>query len=173
LIPGGEPETMAQGFPGEDAMSIFGARSSHPALSRADGFAAAWQDFLLLAARVLMGWIFVQSGWRKLMDMQGFVASMPRRDLPGFMAYIAAPVEFLGGLALVLGFATRYTAVIMFLFVLIAAVSSHRWWNYPAAQQGIQQSHFMKNVTIMGGMVLLFITGAGRFSLDAVLSRRR
>jgi putative oxidoreductase len=147
--------------------------SSHPALSYADRAAATWQDFLLLVARVLVGWMFVQSGWRKLMDVPGFVASMPRRDLPAFMGYVGPPVEFVGGLVIMLGFATRYAALVMFLFVLIAAVSSHRYWNFPEAQQGNQQSHFMKNVTIMGGMLLLFVTGAGRFSLDGLLAKRR
>lgn len=148
------------------------APSSHPLLSYADRLAVAWQDFLLLAGRVLIGLIFVQSGWRKLMDIPGFVASMPRRDLPAVMGYIAPPVEFLGGLAIMLGFATRYAAAVMFLFVVIAAVSSHRYWNFPEAQQANQQSHFMKNVTIMGGMILLFVTGGGRFSLDRLFARR-
>ena len=53
-------------------------------LTRSDGLAAQWQDFLLLLGRVLLGWIFILSGWRKLMDIPGFVASMPRRDLPTF-----------------------------------------------------------------------------------------
>ena len=148
-------------------------QSSHPTLSYTDGLAAAWQDFLLLVARVLIGLIFVQSGWRKLMDIPAFVASMPRRDLPAFLGYVAPPVEFIGGLAILLGFATRYTALVMFLFVVIATFSSHRYWNFPQAQQANQQSHFMKNVCMMGGILLLFVTGAGRLSLDALLARRR
>ena len=148
-------------------------QSSHPTLSYTDGLAAAWQDFLLLVARVLIGLIFVQSGWRKLMDIPAFVASMPRRDLPAFLGYVAPPVEFIGGLAILLGFATRYTALVMFLFVVIATFSSHRYWNFPEAQKANQQSHFMKNVCMMGGILLLFVTGAGRLSLDALLARRR
>ena len=66
--------------------------STSPAwLGCTDGIAARWQDFLLLVARVLMGWIFVSSGWRKLMDIPGFVKSMPRRDLPDFLGYLAPP----------------------------------------------------------------------------------
>jgi putative oxidoreductase len=146
--------------------------SSQPMLSHADGLAAAWQDFLLLVGRVMIGWIFIQSGWRKLLDVPGFVKTMPRRDLPDFLGYVAPPVEFFGGIAIVLGFATRYAALLMLLFCLIATFSSHRWWNYPEAQQANQHTNFWKNVTMMGGIVLLFVTGGGRFSVDGWLRRR-
>ncbi|HKA80321.1 MAG TPA: DoxX family protein [Xanthobacteraceae bacterium] len=141
-------------------------------LTWTDGLATQWQDFLLLVGRVLLGWIFILSGWRKLMDIPAFVATMPRRDLPGFLGYVAPFVEFVGGILLMVGFATRYAALLMLLFVIIATFSSHRYWTYPEAQQANQSSHFWKNVSMMGGTVLLFITGAGRYALDAMLQRR-
>ena len=57
---------------------------------------AVVQDFALLVGRVLAGWIFVQSGWGKLMNIPAFVATMPRRGLPDFLGYIAPPVEVRG-----------------------------------------------------------------------------
>jgi putative oxidoreductase len=146
--------------------------SSTPALSYSDGFAAAWQDFLLLVGRVMIGWIFIQSGWRKLMDVPAFVKTMPRRDLPEFLGYVAPPVEFFGGILIVLGCATRYAALLILLFTIIATFSSHRWWNYPEAQQTNQHTNFWKNVTMMGGIVLLFVTAGGRYSVDGWLRRR-
>ena len=141
-------------------------------LTRSDGLAAQWQDFLLLLGRVLLGWIFILSGWRKLMDIPAFAASMPRRDLPTFLGYIAPFVEFVGGILLVVGLATRYAALLMLLFVIIATFSSHRYWNYPEAQRANQNSHFWKNISMMGGTVLPFVTGAGRYAVDAMLQRR-
>jgi uncharacterized membrane protein YphA (DoxX/SURF4 family) len=104
------------------------SNSSHPALSHTDRLATQWQDFLLLIARLLMGWIFVQSGWSKLMNIAGFVATMPRRGLPDWLGYVAPPVEFVGGVLIIAGLATRYTALVMLLFVIIASFSSHRYW---------------------------------------------
>jgi putative oxidoreductase len=141
-------------------------------LSYTDRIAAQWTDFLLLVARVLMGWIFVSSGWRKLMDVPAFVKTMPRRDLPEWLGYVAPPVEFVGGVFLLVGFATRYTALVMLLFVIIASFSSHRYWSVEPAQVANQSSHFWKNVSIKGGLLLLFITGAGRLSLDRLLAKR-
>jgi putative oxidoreductase len=150
-----------------------GTPSSSSFLTYTDRIAEQWQDFLLLVARVLMGWIFVSSGWRKLMDVPGFVKTMPRRDLPEFLGYVAPPVEFIGGIFLLLGFATRYTALLMLLFVIIASFSSHRYWNFTdPAQYSNQSSHFWKNVSIKGGLILLFITGAGRLALDRMLMKR-
>jgi putative oxidoreductase len=137
-----------------------------------DRLAAMWQDFLLLAARILIGWIFISSGWRKLMDIPGFVKSMPRRDLPEFLGYVAPFVEFIGGLFMVAGLATRYTALVMLLFMMFATFSSHRYWTYPEAQQANQNSHFWKNISMTGGILLLYVTGAGRYALDALLGRK-
>jgi putative oxidoreductase len=156
-------------------MAMQGTSSSSSAsswLTHTDGVASQLFDFLLLAGRVLFGWIFILSGWRKLMDIPAFVASMPRRDLPAWLGYVAPPVEFVGGVLLILGLATRYVALVMFVFLLIATFSSHRYWNYPEAQQANQNSHFWKNISMMGGNVLLFATGAGRYALDRMLMRK-
>ena len=150
-----------------------GAGWPFSSLYLADGLAARGQDFLLLAGRVLIGWIFITSGWRKLLDIPAFAATMPRRDLPIFLGYIAPPVEFFGGVFLVLGFATRYTTLLMLLFMIIATFSSHRYWTFTdSAQYTSQSSNFWKNVSMTGGIVLLFVTGAGRYAIDRLLRRR-
>ena len=147
--------------------------SSLPALSYSDRLAAQWTDFLLLVGRVLMGWIFVSSGWRKLMDIPGFVKTMPRRGLPDFLGYVAPPVEFVGGICLIVGLATRYAALVMLLFVIIASFSSHRYWAVDPKDYANQSAHFWKNVSMKGGLIFLFITGAGRYALDWMLAKRR
>lgn len=128
-----------------------------------------WQDFLLLVGRVLMGWIFVESGWRKLMGMDAFIASLVNRRVPyaTVMGWIGAPVEFLGGLALLLGAATRYATLLMIVFTVVATLIGHRYWEITdATLRRMQQSHFAKNLTIIGGLVLLFVTAGGRLSVD-------
>jgi len=153
-------------------MSMQKSGSPSSWLASTDGIAAQWQDLLLLLARVLFGWTFVMSGWGKLMNISGFIATMPRRGLPDFLGYVAPFVEFIGGVLLVVGLATRYASLVMLLFIIIAAFSSHRYWAVESAQVANQSAHFWKAVSMMGGAVLLFITGAGRYSVDAVLSRR-
>ena len=153
-------------------MSMQKSGSPSSWLTCTDGIAAQWQDLLLVLARVLLGWIFVQSGWGKLMNIAGFVATMPRRGLPDFLGYVAPFVEFIGGILLIVGLATRYASLMILLFIIIASFSSHRYWASEPAQVANQSSHFWKNVSMMGGTVLLFITGAGRYALDAMLQRK-
>ena len=67
------------------------------------------------------------------------------------LAYISVPFEFFGGLALIFGFATRYVVLGFVMFMLIATFSTHRYWDYPAAQQVVQAANFYKNVAMLGG----------------------
>jgi putative oxidoreductase len=155
-------------------MSTSIQNSSHPSLSAADGFATSTSDIVLLIGRIFIGWIFVRSGYGKLFDIPAYAATFPPRGLPLFLAYIAVPAEFFGGLALIFGFATRYAALVMTIFMLVATFSSHRYWDFTdAAARRAQDSNFYKNVAILGGIFLLFACGAGRLSLDAWLSKRR
>jgi putative oxidoreductase len=149
--------------------------SSHPMLSYIDRLAIAWQDFLILFGRVLLGWIFLNSGWRKLMDMPAFIkTSLIDRNVPfpNFLGYIAAPLEFIGGLCIMLGFATRYAAIAILAFTIAATLSSHRYWEFTGANFRTQNTQFWKNISMMGGQILLFVVGAGRYSIDALLRRK-
>ncbi|HYC18014.1 MAG TPA: DoxX family protein [Pseudolabrys sp.] len=147
--------------------------SSHPTLSGADGLAASTSDFILLCGRIFIGWIFVRSGYGKIFDIPTYAATFPPRGLPTFLAYIAVPAEFFGGIALLIGFATRYAALVMVVFMLVATFSSHRYWEFAdAAARRAQDSNFYKNISILGGIFLLFACGAGRLSVDAWLRKR-
>jgi putative oxidoreductase len=147
--------------------------SSHPALSGADSLAASTSDILLLIGRILLGWIFVRSGYGKIFDIPAYAATFPARGLPTFLAYIAVPAEFFGGIARILGLATRYVVVVMIVFMLVATFSSHRYWEFTdAAVRRAQDSSFYKNMAILGGFLFLFVGGARRFSIDAWLGRR-
>lgn len=146
--------------------------SSHRYLSYTDSIAAGWQDQFLLVARVMAGWIFLSSGWGKVMNWSGFADRLITQAVPAPLAYTAPILEFLGGLALVLGFASRYAALALFVFTIAATWTSHRYWIFPAEQRQTQSTQFWKNIAIMGGLLALFVSGPGRFSLDRWLSKR-
>jgi putative oxidoreductase len=154
-------------------MALFNQRSSLPALSYADSLAANSSDFLLLAGRILLGWIFVRSGYGKLFTIDAVAASFPPRGIPAFLAYIAVPFEFFGGLAIMFGLATRYVMIGFVVFMLVATFTSHRYWDFtdPVARRA-QDSSFHKNMAMLGGIFFLFVCGAGRLSLDNWLSKR-
>src|SRR6516165_708244 len=152
-------------------MSNHASESSLPVLSHADGFAAGARDALLLVGRVLLGWLFLTSAWGKFLNMGAYLTNLKVPN-PGFSSWIGAPVEFLIGLTLILGFATRYAALVCLLFLIVATALAHRYWEYPAAQVMAQYNNFLKNLAIFGGILVLFVTGAGRFSVDQALSKQ-
>lgn len=146
-------------------------QSSHPVLSYTDSIAVMWQDFLLLVGRILMGWIFMQSGWGKIFDIAKYSGTFPGRGLQPWMAYVSVPAEFFGGILLILGLATRYTSLVLVFFLIVASFSSHAYWSMPEAQRAAQSSQFWKNIAILGGMLVLFVQAAGRISVDYLLAR--
>jgi len=155
-------------------MSNHTSESSLPVLSYTDGIAASASDVLLLVGRVLLGWLFLTSAWGKFMNMGGYVTYLTNLKVPnpGFFSWIGAPVEFLIGITLLLGFATRYAALLCLLFLIVATALAHRYWEYPAAQVMAQYNNFLKNLAIFGGALLLFVSGPGRYSVDRALSKK-
>src|SRR5262252_5865541 len=104
------------------------------------------------------------------MGLDAFAASLARNGIPTdiapMLAAIGAGVEFVGGLAIVFGLMTRYAAVLMIVFVIVATLISHRFWALQGAERRTQTVQFAKNVAIIAGFLFAFVTGGGRLSLD-------
>jgi putative oxidoreductase len=142
--------------------------------SLADRWAAGAGDGLLPLGRLAIGAIFVESGFGKLMNLDGFAAGLAERGLPlpAALALIGAAVEFLAGVAAVIGFKARYAALLLIAFTLAATLIAHRFWDFDEASARMQEIQFFKNIAITGGFLFLFVSGAGRFSLDHLLRKR-
>lgn len=150
-------------------------RSSHQALSHSDNFATSSADALMLVGRIFVGFLFLTSGWSKLMNTAGAISYLAsvKAPAPEMMVWVVLVVELVVGITLILGLATRYGALLGFIFVVIATALAHRYWEYPAAFQVAQYINFTKNIAILGGLLYVFTAGAGRFSVDAALAKAR
>jgi putative oxidoreductase len=126
------------------------------------------KDELLLLARVLLMILFVLFGWSKLTGYSGVVGYMASlgTPLPSVAAIIAIVMEFFVGIAILLGFYTRPLALLLALYTLASAVIGHHYWTLPDSEQTAVMIHFYKNVSITGGLLLLCVTGPGKYSLD-------
>ena len=133
------------------------------------------RSMLLFIGRILIAVLFLRSGIDKLLDPQSFADSMENMGMPYAypLSLVAAGVEVLGGLALILGFWTRLAATGLLVFTLLATIIAHRYWLAPAEVQALQQILFMKNVAIIGGLFALIAGGSGGASLSAALGNRR
>ena len=82
------------------------------------------------------------------------------------MTYLAIAIEIGGALLLIIGWRTRWAAWLLALFVLVAAFAAHRFWEYDQAQMNNQLNHFLKNLAIIGGLLMVATFGPGRASVD-------
>ena len=126
------------------------------------------RDLVLLLARVLLMTLFVFSGWVKLTGFDGTVSYMASLGAPAptLAAGIAVCMEFAVGILLILGFYTRPLALLFALFVLGTALLGHPFWTMIEPARSANMTQFLKNLAIMGGLLLLAVSGPGRFSVD-------
>jgi putative oxidoreductase len=129
-------------------------------------------DVALLVGRLCMAALFLPAGWGKLATFAGFAKGLGGLPfMPELWAAAAVAVEVLGSLLLVAGLFTRWAAAALIAFTLMATATAHRYWDYSDPQQRRAQNiHFYKNVAIAGGLLFLFVSGAGGIGMD---SRRR
>jgi putative oxidoreductase len=135
-------------------------------------FVNGLHDELILAARLLLATLFLIFGWRKLRDFSGTVRQMAQLGVPtpvlaaGVATFMELPVAF----AVAVGAFTRPSALLMFFYTLGTALIGHRYWTMTGADRVDGMDSFYKNLGIMGGFLLLYMTGAGQYSIDAVRS---
>lgn len=127
------------------------------------------QNPLALAGRLLLAWLFVPAGIGKVTGFAGMVgyATSVGLPLPQLGIAVALVVEIVGGLALIAGFATRWAALTLAFFTLVASFFFHAYWSAPADAQMVTQLLFNKNIAVVGGLLVLAGFGAGAWSVDA------
>jgi len=139
-------------------------QSSHPLLSCTDSIAVGMTDTWLLIGRILVALLFLMTVWFGSPNT-AYLTSI-NYVTPEILGLVARIVEWVIVISLVLGLGTRYGALLGLLFVIIATVTAHRWWGYPQAAQLMNYIFFTKNLAAAGALLLIFATGAGRFSVD-------
>ena len=123
----------------------------------------ASNDLASLAARLLIAPIFIWSGIGKITGYAGSVGYMEAFGLPGILLPLAIVAELGGGLAILFGVFSRWAALALAGFTLVAGLIFHTAWSAEGGQ--IQQIMFMKNLAIAGGLLLLFANGPGRYAV--------
>ena len=124
---------------------------------------------LVLVGRLLIAVMFVQSGYEKLTDLAGTAGYIASGGLPNStaLAALTGVFELVAGLAIAIGFKARWAALLLAGFTLLASFLYHAYWSAPADQQMVVQLLFMKNMAIVGGLLVLTALGAGPASMDS------
>jgi putative oxidoreductase len=126
------------------------------------------RDVAALIGRILIALMYIPAGWSKIGGFAGTSGYIASRGLPlpDVGAAIAIVVELVGGILLLIGWKTRWTALALAAFTLVATFFFHNFWAYPADQAFMQTLLFDKNIAIVGGLLLAYAFGPGRYSVD-------
>lgn len=126
------------------------------------------QPVLLLIARILLVVLFIVSGFPKILDFNSTVQYMAslQTPMPWAATLIAIVIEILVSILIVIGFYTRPLALIFAFYTLGTAIIGHAYWTMTGDQVAPNMINFYKNISIIGGFILLAIVGPGSISLD-------
>src|SRR5262249_4500817 len=120
-----------------------------------------------LIGRLLITYIFATSGIAKVFSWSDNIQYMSTRHLPMIpvLLAIATVIELAGSLCLITGYQARIAGFVMFLYTTAVTVLFHNYWAASGMLAGMQETHFRKNLAIMGGLLILSYCGPGKWAL--------
>lgn len=129
-------------------------------------------DAAILILRLAAGVVLAYHGWQKLQDVAGFAGFVESLDIPApdFVAYLVTYLEFLGGIALIIGIATRYVAALFAIEMVFTNVLVKFDVGLIASEGGVGAE---LDILILAIALSLVLVGAGRWAVDALLTGRR
>jgi putative oxidoreductase len=125
------------------------------------------ENTVLLVARVLIAVIFLWAGGRKVLNWSGTEEYMKAKQTKwiSILLPIAVSLQILGALSLILGVYARIGALLLILFIIPATIQMHDFWNLTGKERIMEKAHFLKDLAIVGGLLLVMLYGAGQYSL--------
>ena len=114
-----------------------------------------------ILGRLLLSAIFLINGIGKIFNYEGTIQYMENFDVPGYLIIPAITVEILFPILLIIGYYTKFSALVLSLFTLALAVIFHNDFS-----NQMQLMSFLKNIAIAGGFLIIFVYGPGKYSLD-------
>jgi putative oxidoreductase len=125
--------------------------------------------------RVLISAVFIVFGYVQFTHIGGYIANPAIIKFSGLtggilsptmIAYLVAAIDLIGGILILVGYQTRWAAIVLIVFVVLTLVFVHHFWTMEGAAFAGNRAHFYKNLAIIGGLLFLINGGAGSCSLD-------
>jgi putative oxidoreductase len=113
--------------------------------------------YLVMLGRVLLSVIFLLSGLGKIFDWDVNAKLMASQGMPLIPLLLAGAIiiELAGGLSVLLGWKARWGALLLFLYLIPTTLIFHDFWAFSGAEMQTQLVNFLKNLSIMGGLLLV------------------
>jgi putative oxidoreductase len=129
-------------------------------------------DFAYALARAMLAAVFIVSGIAKFINVTGTADTLSAHGfpLPTVFGYATAALELAGGFCILAGYRARWAALVLLVFTAGTIAVSHHFWDMEGLERVRNQTQALKNLAIMGGLLLIAAGGPGRFSLDGARS---
>ena len=114
-----------------------------------------------IIGRIFLSAIFLINGVVKIFNYEGTIQYMENFNVPGYLIIPAITVEFLFSILLIIGYQTKFSALVLLLFTLALAIIFHTDFS-----NQMQLMSFLKNIAIVGGFLIIFVYGPGKYSID-------
>ena len=137
-------------------------------------------DYVQAIGRVLISAVFIVFGYIQFTHIGNYIANPAVIKVagmtggilsPAVIAYLVATIDLLGGILILFGYQTRWTAIVLIVFVVLTLLLVHTFWTMEGPARAANQAHFYKNLALIGGLLLLIVQGPGRCSLDHRFSK--
>tara|TARA_Y100000758_G_scaffold142684_1_gene101211 strand:+ start:216 stop:587 length:372 start_codon:yes stop_codon:yes gene_type:complete len=115
--------------------------------------------------RIFLSTIFLVEGMNKIFNYESTIEYMENFNVPEYLAIPAIIVEILFPLLLIVGYQTKISALVLAIFTLATALIFHTDFT-----NQMQLTSFLKNFAIAGGFLIIFVNGAGKYSIDHKLN---
>jgi putative oxidoreductase len=138
-------------------------------------------DYAQAIGRVLISAIFIVFGYIQFTHIGTYIANPAVIKVAGMtggilsptvIAYLVAAIDLFGGILILVGYQTRWTAIVLIVFVVLTLLLVHTFWTMEGPARAANQAHFYKNLGLIGGLMFLITLGSGRCSLDHRFSKK-
>ena len=126
-------------------------------------------------SRVLISAVFIVFGYIQFTHIGNYIANPAIIKVSGMtggiltptiLAYLVAAIDLLGGILILVGYQTRWAALVLIGFVVLTLLLVHTFWTMEGPARAANEANFYKNLAIIGGLLLLFVHGPGPMSVD-------
>jgi putative oxidoreductase len=137
-------------------------------------------DSAQLLARILMSIVFIIFGYLQFTNIAGYAANPSVLKAvaltggilsPTVLAYLVAAIDLFGGILILIGFQTRWAALVLIIFCICTLFIAHNFWTMAGPARAANMGNFYKNIALIGGLLLLMNTGPGSYSVDAKMAK--
>ncbi|MEM1218323.1 MAG: DoxX family protein [Bacteroidota bacterium] len=131
------------------------------------------KDVLDLLARVCLAFIFLYEAYDSIFYFQATKAKMEAYGLTwnsNFLLVAAIVILILGGTLLLIGYRTSFGVFLLMLYWIPLTLVIHSFWNDPEPEKRLQAILFMKNIAILGGLLMVYVNDSGRYSIKRLFA---